>query len=40
MVNGIDDQGVLNELSGPFNGLFFEDANKAVTVKLEELGVL
>lgn len=40
MINGIDDQGVLNELSGPFNGLFFEDANKAVTVKLDELGVL
>ena len=40
MVNGIDDQGVLNELSGPFSGLFFEDANKAVTVKLDELGVL
>ena len=40
MINGIDDQGVLNELSGPFNGLFFEDANKAVTVKLDDLGVL
>lgn len=40
MINGIDDQGVLNELSGPFNGLFFEDANEAVTVKLDELGVL
>ena len=40
MINGIDDQGVLNELSGPFNGLFFEDANKAVTVKVDELGVL
>lgn len=40
MINGIDDQGVLNELSGPFSGLFFEDANKAVTVKLDELGVL
>lgn len=40
MINCIDDQGVLNELSGPFNGLFFEDANKAVTVKLDELGVL
>ena len=40
MINGIDDQGVLNELSGEFNGLFFEDANKAVTVKLDELGVL
>ncbi len=40
MINGIDDQGVLNELSGPFNGLFFEDANKAVTAKLDEIGVL
>ena len=40
MINGIDDQGVLNELSGPFNGLFFEDANKAVIAKLDELGVL
>ena len=40
MINGIDDQGVLNELSGEFNGLFFEDANKAVTAKLDELGVL
>ena len=40
MINGIDDQGVLNELSGEFNGLFFEDANKAITVKLDELGVL
>lgn len=40
MINGIDDQGVLNELSGEFAGLFFEDANKAVTIKLDELGVL
>ena len=40
MINGIDDQGVLNEYSGEFNGLFFEDANKAITTKLDELGVL
>ena len=40
MVNGVDDQGVLNEESGEFKGLFFEDANKEVTKKLDELGVL
>lgn len=41
MVNGIDDKGVLNEESGDeFAGLYFEDANKAVTQKLDELGVL
>lgn len=40
MINGIDDQGVLNDLSGEFAGLFFEDANKAITTKLDELGVL
>lgn len=40
MINGIDDQGVLNDDSGEFSGLFFEDANKAITVKLDELGVL
>lgn len=40
LINGVDDQGVLTEESGEFNGLFFEDANKAVTQKLEELGVL
>lgn len=40
MVNGVDDQGVLNEESGEFAGLFFEDANKAVTKKLEEQGYL
>ena len=40
MINGIDDQGVLNDLSGEFSGLFFEDANKAITTKLDELGVL
>ncbi|MBE6149426.1 MAG: isoleucine--tRNA ligase [Firmicutes bacterium] len=40
MVNGVDDKGVLNSESGEFEGLYFEDANKAVTTKLDELGVL
>lgn len=40
MINGVDDQGILTEESGEFQGLFFEDANKKVTEKLEELGVL
>lgn len=40
LISGIDDQGVLTSESGPFVGLFFEDANKAITQKLEELGVL
>lgn len=40
MVNGVNDQGVLTEESGEFNGLFFEDANKEVTKKLDEMGVL
>ncbi len=40
LINGVDDQGVLTEESGPFAGLFFEDANKAITVKLDELKVL
>ena len=40
LIDGIDNQGVLNEDSGEFAGLYFEDANKAVTKKLDELGVL
>ena len=40
LINGVNDQGVLTEESGEFAGLFFEDANKAITQKLEELGVL
>ncbi len=40
LINGVDDQGVLTEESGEFKGLFFEDANKAITQKLDELGVL
>jgi len=40
MINGVDDQGILNDESGEFSGLYFEDANKKVTEKLDELGVL
>ena len=40
MVNGVDDNGVLNKESGEFAGFFFEDANKAVVQKLDDLGVL
>ena len=40
MVNGVDDKGVLTSESGIFEGLYFEDANKEVVAKLEELGVL
>lgn len=40
LISGINDQGILTSESGIFNGLFFEDANKAVTEKLNELGVL
>ncbi len=40
MVNGVDDQGVLTADSGMFEGLFFEDANKAICQWLEENGYL
>ena len=40
LINGVNDQGVLTEESGEFAGLFFEDANKAITQKLDEMGVL
>lgn len=41
MVFGVDDDGKLNRESGEeFAGLYFEDANKAITVKLDEIGVL
>ena len=41
MVFGVDDDGKLNEESGKeFAGLYFEDANKAITMKLDEMGVL
>ena len=40
MVVGVDDAGVLTSESGQFEGLFFEDANKEITKKLDELGVL
>lgn len=37
---GIDDQGVLTKESGEFAGLFYEDANKAIVQKLDEMQVL
>ncbi len=41
MVFGVDDDGKLNKESGEeFAGLYFEDANKAITMKLDEIGVL
>lgn len=40
MVNGINDQGVLTEESGMFQGLYFEDANKEVCKWLDENGYL
>ena len=40
MVNGVDDKGVLNEESGMFKGLFFEDANKEITNWLYDNGYL
>jgi len=41
MVFGVDDNGCLNKESGEeFAGMYFEDANKAITVKLDEIGVL
>ena len=40
MVNGVNDQGVLNKDSGMFEGLFFEDANKEITKWLDENGYL
>ena len=40
LINGVNDQGFLTEDSGEFKGLFFEDANKEITKKLDEMGVL
>ncbi len=41
MVFGVDDDGKLNKESGEeFAGMYFEDANKAITIKLDEMGVL
>lgn len=39
-ISPVDDQGVLTEVTGQFSGLFFEDANKAVTQELEAKGAL
>ena len=40
LINGVNDQGILTEESGEFVGLFFEDTNKAVVQKLDDLKVL
>ena len=40
MINGVNDDGTLNEKSGRFEGLFFEDANKEITKWLDENGNL
>ena len=40
MINGINDQGYLNENSGMFEGLYFEDANKIIPDWLKENGYL
>jgi len=40
MINGVDDSGVLNEESGMFSGLFFEDANKEIIKWLDAHGYL
>lgn len=41
MVFGVEDDGKLNKESGEeFAGMYFEDANKAITVKLDEIGAL
>lgn len=40
MVFGINDDGKLNKESGEFEGLYFEDANKAVITKLTEINRL
>lgn len=36
----VDDRGMLTEEAEGFEGLFFDDANKAITEKLEEVGAL
>lgn len=40
MIFGIDDKGILNDESGMFSGLFFEEANKEITKYLDEKGYL
>lgn len=39
-ISPVDHQGKLTDVTGEFSGLFFEDANKAVTQKLDSLGNL
>ncbi|MDD2409439.1 MAG: isoleucine--tRNA ligase [Bacilli bacterium] len=40
MIFGVDDKGILNDESGIFSGLFFEEANKEITKYLDEKGYL
>jgi len=40
LINGVNDQGYLTHESGEFEGLFYDDANKAITTKLDEMGYL
>lgn len=40
VLSPIDDKGVLTEEAGEFAGLFYEDANKVIGQKLEEVGAL
>ena len=39
-ISPVNAQGILTEVTGEFAGLTFEEANKAVTMKLEELNAL
>ena len=36
----VDEKGMMNELAGEYVGMFYEDANKDIGMKLEELGNL
>ena len=40
VVNYVDDKGYMTKDSGEFEGLFYDDANKAVITRLNELGSL
>ncbi len=40
MINGVNDQGVLNEQSGKYKGLYFEKANKVIADDLDNTGHL
>lgn len=40
MINGVDDQGILNAESGEFQGIFYEEANKVIGEALDKKGML